>query len=408
MLDGTWPRLPEHPVSTPQGLAPRHEMVFRVSTITTSEELAALAGEWIRLLERTKNDLPFLLPEWLVTWWESFRQEGLLIRDSLRVKIVRDGAGTLVGVVPLMSTDRPAFGPMRSRALGFVGADRHLTELRAPIVDPSCPGHVARALAGDVLADDTWDWITWQGLDRESEFARELERLMPLQWGPTETGNVLTLAPSWDEFKRGLKRNIKESLRRCYNSLDRDGFTPRVVVAETPEDIEKGLAHFYRLHSMRADQTKAVIHPDRFAADGARRFLDLVCARLSERRAARVFTLMVGDAPVASRVGFMLPRCLYLYYSGFDPAWGKYSVATTTVAEAIKYAIGIGVPTVHLSMGSDVSKSRWGPRTSVHHQAFCVRPRLSSRAALKVYTWARQNASLEGPIGRLIPKRRFD
>jgi CelD/BcsL family acetyltransferase involved in cellulose biosynthesis len=383
-------------------------MVLRVSTVTSSEELATLAGEWGCLLERAGNDLPFLLPEWLVSWWEAFRQEGALIRDTLRVKVVRDRAGTLVAVVPLMLTDRPAFGPMRSRALGFMGADRHLTELRTPIVDPSCQAEVARALASDLLADRTWDWITWQGLDRESGFVRELESLMPLQWGTTETGNVLALAATWEDFKRGLKRNIKESLRRCYNSLGRDGMTARLVVAETPQDIERGLETFYRLHTMRADHADGVMHPDRFARQAARRFLDVVCARLAERRVARVFTLMVGDVPVASRVGFVLPQCLYLYYSGFDPAWGKYSVATTAVAEAIKYAIEIGVPRVHLSMGADVSKSRWGPTTPVHHQALCVRPRFSSRAALKVYSWARENTLLEGAIGRLMPKRRFD
>jgi CelD/BcsL family acetyltransferase involved in cellulose biosynthesis len=383
-------------------------MVLRVSTVETSEELATLAGEWIDLLERAQNDLPFLLPEWLVCWWEAFRQDGLLIRDSLRVNVVRDSAGALLAIVPLMLTDRPASGPLRSRALDFMGADRHLTELRTPIVDPSYQAEVARALASHLLADRTWDWITWQGLDRESVFARELESLMPLRWGTTETGNVLTLAPSWDEFKRGLKRNIKESLRRCYNSLDRDGLAARLVVAETAQDIEQGLQTFYRLHTMRADHTEAVSHPDRFARAAARGFLDLVCARLAERRIARVFTLMVGDVPVASRVGFVLPQCLYLYYSGFDPAWGTYSVATTTVAEAIKYAIGIGLPRVHLSMGADVSKSRWGPQTPVHHQALCVRPRFSSRAALKVYSWAREHAPLEGALGRLIPKRRFD
>jgi CelD/BcsL family acetyltransferase involved in cellulose biosynthesis len=383
-------------------------MVFRVHTVTSSGELAELAPEWIGLLERAENDLPFLLPEWLITWWETFRQRGSFIRDSLRVKAVRDSAGALVAIIPLMLTERPGFGPVRSRVLDFMGADRHLTELRAPIVDPACAGEVARAVADDLLSDPSWDWITWQGLDEESEFARELQKMVPLRWGNSETGNVLTLAPTWEQFKRGLKRNIKESLRRCYNSLQRDGLTARLVVAETAQDVEKSLGTFYELHTMRAGQRDAVIHPDRFSRDTARRFLDVACSRLAERRIARVFTLMVGDAPVASRVGFVLPQCLYLYYSGFDPAWGKYSVATTAVAEAIKYGIGIGVPRVHLSMGADVAKSRWGPRTPVRRQAFWVRPRLSSRAALKIYSWAKENTLLEGALGRLMPKRRFD
>src|ERR1700734_1430470 len=233
-------------------------MILRVSTVERSGELATLAGEWIDLLERVQNDLPFLLPEWLTSWWETFHQDSSLIRDCLRVKVVRDDAGTLRAIVPLMLTDRPAFGPLRSRALGFIGADRHITELRTPIVDPLHQSEVAHALASDILADDSWDWIAWHGLDRDSMFARELQSLMPLRWGRTETGNVLAVAPTWDDFKKGLKRNIKESLRRCYNSLDRDGLAARLVVAETAQDIEQALPTFYRLHAMRADHTDAV------------------------------------------------------------------------------------------------------------------------------------------------------
>jgi hypothetical protein len=307
-----------------------------------------------------------------------------------------------------MLTERPSFGPLRARSLGFLGADPYLTELRTPIVDPACQREVARVLASDLLADDQWDWIKWHGLDRDSEFVRELQIRMPLQWGASETGNVLTLAATWEHFRTGLKRNIKESLRRCYNSLEREGRVARLVVAETPEDIERDLATFYRLHTMRAARVDTVVHPDRFARDPAKRFLRVVCARLAERRIARVFTLRVGDVPVASRIGFVLPQCLYLYYSGFDPAWGKYSVATTLVAEAIKYAIGLGLPRVHLSMGADVSKSRWGPQMLVHREALSVRPRLSSRAAFKLYTWSQDKVSPDGIVDRLLPKRRFD
>jgi CelD/BcsL family acetyltransferase involved in cellulose biosynthesis len=104
----------------------------------------------------------------------------------------------------------------------------------------------------------------------------------------------------------------------------------------------------------------------------------------------------------------MMPGCLYLYYSGFDQDWGKYSVMTTTVAEAIRYAIARQVPRVHLSMGADVSKSRWGPETSLLHEAVCVRPRVSSRSALRLYTWARENAEVPRGLRGLLPKRRFD
>ena len=68
-------------------------MGFTVSTLGTLEELQRLEPEWRELLGRTRADLPFLWPEWTVTWWEFFRQERSAVRDSLHVKTVRGERG---------------------------------------------------------------------------------------------------------------------------------------------------------------------------------------------------------------------------------------------------------------------------------------------------------------------------
>ncbi len=360
------------------------------------------------MLGRTSNDLPFLKPEWQLTWWQCFRQDAALIRDSLRVKVVRDEGGEVIGILPLMLTERPGVGPLRAKTLALLGADRNLTEMRGPIIDPAREREVARALAADLLADSSWDWVAWQGLDRESEFARELDRARPLQWGSAETASILPLAPSWDEFRAGLKRNIKESLRKCSNSLKRDGLTARLVVAEERADIDRALDTFLVHHGKRAQDESGPEHPDRFAADKPRNFLRQVCERLSGQGGARVLTLLVNDEPVASRVAFLMPRCLYLYYSGYEPAFRKYSVATTLVAEAIKYAIGLGVPRLHLSMGQDVSKSRWGPETSLLHTAVWASSRSTSRAAFWLYSRGRDSLAHNSAMGHMLPQRRFD
>jgi CelD/BcsL family acetyltransferase involved in cellulose biosynthesis len=159
---------------------------------------------------------------------------------------------------------------------------------------------------------------------------------------------------------------------------------------------------------MRAVQKDATLHLDRFAHAQHRQFLRAVCGRLGERGVAKVFTLKIGEIAVASRVAFQLPECLYLYYSGVDPAWSKYSVGTTIVAEIIKLAIARGVPRIHLSMGSDLAKSRWRPKMPRYHEGICVRPTVASKAALTLYAWGRNNPILDRTVGQLLPKRRFE
>src|SRR5579883_1628986 len=224
-------------------------MTFRVSTIEHPEGVRSIEGEWTGLLERARNTLPFLLPEWLATWWDVFHQDRLLLRDSLRVKVVRRESGELVGVVPLMLTQRPSVGPIRLRTLGFIGADRYITEQRAPVLAPGCERDVARALAADLLGGRDWSWIAWEGLQPGSEFAVELERAQALRWGAQDTAHLLKMSRTWDEFRGRLKRNIKESLRHCYNSLKRDHLEARLVVAESPAEVARALRIFFVLHA---------------------------------------------------------------------------------------------------------------------------------------------------------------
>jgi len=382
-------------------------MGLEVVTLTSVAELRNLEEEWIALLARTETDLPFVRPEWLITWWEVFHQDRAVIRDRLQVKVVRRDSGELLGIVPLMATERPGVGPVRVRTLGFIGADLFVTEQRAPIVDPACESEVADALGAHLSASSDWDWIVWDGLKPESELAKTLGGKLNLRWGDQQAGNILHLPKSWQQFRAGFGVHLKKSTQHCYNSLKRQGLIPQLEVASTPEEIAPALEIFLRLHSALAQQADPRFRYDHFGDPVSRRFLLLACSRLASRNMTRVLTLRVGGEPVACRLAFQLPDCLYLYRSGWDPAWRRYAVATTLVTEAIRYAIDSGIPRLHLSMGEDASKSRWGPEKPRFHRAICVRPQLSSRLALGLYAWARNGSRvaswMRGALGR-----RFD
>ena len=84
---------------------------------------------------------------------------------------------------------------------------------------------------------------------------------------------VLDMTPTWEQFRRRLKRNIRESLRHCYNSLKRDNHTFELQVIESLPELRPGLDRFLELHRMRADLTTAVPHANRFASPISRDFL---------------------------------------------------------------------------------------------------------------------------------------
>jgi len=166
------------------------------------------------------------------------------------------------------------------------------------------------------------------------------------------------------------------------------------VIEDLPE-LHRGLERFLELHLMRANLEAAVTHPNRFESGVSRDFLHEVCERLSKRGAVRLFQLDVDGRFVAMRIGFVVGDSLYLYYSGFDPRWSRYSVMTTTVAEAIKYAISHGLKTVNLSPTLDISKARWGPRQVDYKSAYEHGGRLRSRIAGQAYMRARSGEGLQ-------------
>ena len=352
-----------------------------VETITDEAGFARVAPEWAALDAGLSPRTPFSSPDWCLTWWRHFARSGLGARDRMRVLAVRDG-DRLVGVAPMMLTSRPSVGPIRARELQFFGADAYMTELRGPVCRPEDSDAVVAALDAHLKAcASEWDWVQWRGLRKAEPAAEWHHAALPLDGYAELTDHYLPLPESWDAFRAALPRNIKESLRKCYNSLARDGHAFEFRVVDQPAEAQGALRRFLDLHRGRADVTGTIDHIDVFAKPETRRFLLDYGQRLAEAGQLRVFQLTIGGAVVATRVGIVLGDELYLYYSGYDPDWGRYSVMTTAVAEAIRWAIGAGFRVVNLSTGTDVSKMRWRPQQVVFAGGYQVSPTLRARLA---------------------------
>lgn len=386
-------------------------MTLSVYKIETLDALLGLERDWRDLERASRSGLPFLTFDWCMAWWKHLHEDKLGIRDSLFVRALRSPGGELVAVAPLMITRRPAVGPLCIRNLQFFGADPNITEVRGVLVSEASQIDAHRVLLAHLReVSSEWDTLTLSGVPKEGKLSSVVAAAFRNTEWTTETPDfVLTLTPTWEEFKGKLSRNIKESLRKCYNSLKRDGHDLRVEVTTARGDVAAALDRFFFLHQARAELSGTINHRNVFDAAMARRFLTDVCERFAERDALRIFALKIGDKVAAMRVGFVLGDSLYLYYSGYDPEFGKYSVMTTAVAEAIKYAIEQRFTTVNLSTGSDVSKTRWSPAEIVFRQAYIVSPSRRGEFIHGVYQRARkavsESASLRGVAARFLARR---
>jgi len=382
-----------------------HSGALTLELVRTPAGVAELRKEFQRLESAIGIDLPFQTHEWHRTWCRHFLRDGVLVRDFPVFHIFRrSGDGECVGIIPLIYTHRRV-GALQFRSVSLLGADPAITEIRSPLVDPSYAEAVAAALNDRLNEDPDWDCIQWIG--GNDGFTSALGNLRSLTWQPMPTAYVLDLPDTWEKFRANLKRNIRESLRHCYNSLKRGGHEFELQVATNDQDVRAALARLFVLHSMRAALPGTVRHPDHFAEEGVAQFMTDVCRDLAARGAVQIFEMKIAGRVVASRMAFVIGECLYLYYSGFDPAWGKFGVMTTTTAEAIQYAIRHGLKTVNLSSGNDVSKTRWGPREVSYRCAYEYGRSLSSRLVSRAYLKARTKTGVQGwLLNRLMPGRR--
>jgi CelD/BcsL family acetyltransferase involved in cellulose biosynthesis len=359
-----------------------HSVELTTNIVTDIAGIRALKPDYERLYRATVNTLPFALQDWHLTWCTYFLNRNPQIHDQLLFHVLRNSAAECVAIVPLILTRR-RLGPLKLATVGLVGADPGLTEIRSPLIEPGYERLSVRAVHESLARVPDWDWIQWNGLSAAMAEAMACETTP--QWYQTSDDYVLDLPSSWDEFRAGLKRNVRESLRHCYNSLRRDGHAFEFAVARERTEVVQSLQRFFVLHELRAKMASGARHPNWFAGQSARDFLCDVCDRLAARDAVRVFQLRIGTEIVALRIGFVVGDGLYFYYSGFDPAWARYSVMTTTVAEALKYAIATGLTTANLSIGGEQSKLRWSPRLVQFQSALVHREFLRSRIACSAY-----------------------
>src|SRR6476469_9626903 len=94
---------------------------LRVERLRSVGELEAIAHRWDALDAQTFPRTPFSSSRWNLLWWKHFRESRSLVRDRFFAHVIWDDAGQLRGVAPLMITEQPSVGPIRTRRLQFWG-----------------------------------------------------------------------------------------------------------------------------------------------------------------------------------------------------------------------------------------------------------------------------------------------
>lgn len=218
-------------------------MALVPTLIDDVQGLHELRDEWDALAVAAGR--PYCAPAWMLAWWNNVPGPGA----RLRTVAVHDGAD-LVAVAPYYAERGPG-GPVRYRALA-AGTSHRVEPVARPGTEPEAARAIAATLAG---ASPRPALLSFETVDRRVGWSDLLTEAWPgkrpvplLTW--TEPAPTVSLeAESYAAWMKGKSRNFRSQAGRLRRRLE--GRDAQFRLARTPEELERGLADFARLHYAR-------------------------------------------------------------------------------------------------------------------------------------------------------------
>jgi CelD/BcsL family acetyltransferase involved in cellulose biosynthesis len=306
-----------------------------------SESLPSLRDEWIDLHTAARAPGPFQRPEWHEAWLRNFG-EGV----QPVFLAVRHGED-LVGVAAL------AMGEGVAMELG----DPHVRDYGGPLARAGFENDVVLALL-DWVAEDMTPVLECSGVRANDPLlpffrAEAADNGWDLLVETEANAPVASLPRTWDEFVASLSKHDRHELRRKLRNLEASGDLSYAATSDLGA-IERDLGRLFQF--MRASHEGK----GRFLTPRMEAFFRDLAAAFAPPGLMRLGTLRLDGEPVAMLFTFEDADGVYLYNSGFDPAYGHLAVGLLSKALAIRDAIERGKTRFDFLRGDEDYKKRLG------------------------------------------------
>jgi CelD/BcsL family acetyltransferase involved in cellulose biosynthesis len=341
-----------------------------VREITDAGALASLEGAWSELLARAADPTPFQSFEWQETWW---RHHG---RGQLWVLAAYDSQ-ILIGLMPL-HISRYRSTPLRQ--VRFLGAP--LSDFQEILAAAGHETAVRDAFVAHLAAHaDRWDLCDFAD-QRKGTSLTQGEMPEPLR--PLLVHHrvcpYIPLGDSWDAFLKRLSKNMRTNVGRRRRQVAKQ-FRAEYDLA-TEDTLPSAMEELFRLHNARWRRRGV---SGAFAGERIQAFHREVALRFVRRGWLRLHRLRLDGETRAAFYCFQLGRRVYYYLSGFDLAYGKYSIGNVLMAQAIERAIADGANEFDFLRGDETYKLAWKAEERETQRLIVGRAALRSSFALSAH-----------------------
>jgi CelD/BcsL family acetyltransferase involved in cellulose biosynthesis len=296
---------------------------------------------WLKLQSDSPHRLLFSSPAWSALWWNHFGGN-----CELHLGLVTDHDG-IIGIAPLKITDG---------TVSFIGSD-NVCDFLDFIIHPGkeaafyrtllehlkCSGHAALDLS-PVLPDSSVCTHLVPEASRQG---------LTIAVSPDDVTVGLDLPPDLPGYLKLLNSKQRHELLRKERRLHEEGSINYSVKAQAGEHEVETFLTFFR--ESREDKNK-------FLTDSMESFFRSVVQIASENQSLRLGVLELNSAPVAVTLCFEHKGEMYLYNSGYNPAYRTLSVGVLSKYFCIADSIAQGARRFDFLKGNEKYKFHLGGR----------------------------------------------
>lgn len=321
---------------------------MKVEVVAGNPSPPLIKEEWNLILGKIPRSNPFLTPLWGGIWLSHFGK-------SLESKLFlfRGDGGGLQGLGHFVESTKEG-----KKGLVLLGS-QDVWDYRDLIIIPGSEEEVFRTLAL-FMVKNSWEYID---LNSVSELSSTVAFFPPTMesYGFRVTREVeetvvnLYLPPTWEEFLERLNAKDRHELRRKIRRIEREGSCEWTRDVDSSL-IEEKMGLFLDLHrKSRRDKSEFMNSKmDSFFRELGREllrngWLDLSFLKFEKKEIAAFFSFDFGDTK-------------YIYNSGYDPSFSRYSPGIVLSAYCIKGAIEKGMKGFNFLRGREEYKYHLGGR----------------------------------------------
>ena len=287
---------------------------LRVEVIQSTDAFRELKCDWNRLVENSLHPQPFLLWEWVYTWWEVYEKSSY----KLMILAIHDETG-LIALSPFyLDNSNPILsGRLRMLGEGEDFKDEVVSHYPDVITSADKREVVVDAIVKYLLDHDSqWSFGQFRFMLRSSvlnDIQKKLSEFYDHYTVTRSQSYAINLPKTPEEYVASLSRSMRKQFRSRLNRMEKSGEI-KILSANEFEDPHESLEILEKLHRARWETRGVACIFDSIAF---KTFHKKLLNRFLDQGIIDIRVMFHNDEPIAAVHNFNFMKRCYSYQSGF-------------------------------------------------------------------------------------------